>query len=282
MKKIAFLSLLVFVNPVNADVVDLDVALRDTYYACMGIENDLDDMKKLAGINTVVTGIGTVSGGTALAVGVVKQKYTLEKLRSIEDNMDFEIASFDKIDISNKTVNGFKPDLKSQTKKLGNWRTGLLAVSTASNIAGVVIASKNKNNTNLKLKIDNCLNKIDGLKQSISMARFNGVDVDEAVQIYNACSQYQYVDVDLIKNRAKGAEISSVVGGVTGTAGTVASVVANNETDAKKEHNLDVISNVLAGGTTVATGVAVVFNAKQISEIKKIVSVANKCESLLK
>lgn len=56
--------------------------------------------------------------------------------------------------------------------------------------------------------------------------------------------------------------------------------VRNDNTDSgkQKEKNLNTASNVLAGTTTVASAAATVFNATQISAIKRVVSVAEKCE----
>ena len=56
----------------NAQDIELDNALRETYVNCVGIDDALHDMKVKAGINTAVTGVGTVAGGAALIVGIKK------------------------------------------------------------------------------------------------------------------------------------------------------------------------------------------------------------------
>ena len=56
----------------------------------------------------------------------------------------------------------------------------------------------------------------------------------------------------------------------------------NSESGKKKEKNLNTASNILAGGTTVASGVATVFNATQIKAIKRAASVADECEGALR
>ena len=117
-------------------------------------------------------------------------------------------------------------------------------------------------------------------------ARLNGQDITKAQQIINACIEYDYIDVSTINNRAKGAMVSSIIGATTGLAGTITSAAANrdNDTDSnkQKEKNLNSASNVFAGATTVASGVATVFNATQISTIKKVANVAQNCEEALK
>ena len=52
--------------------------------------------------------------------------------------------------------------------------------------------------------------------------------------------------------------------------------------DVAREKNLNTAANVLAGGTTVASGVATVFNATQINAIKRATTVAEACERALK
>ena len=268
----------------NAYASDLDVALQKTYMSCMGIEDMLSDMKTLAGINTAVTGVGTVAGGAALVVGIKKAQTLkeLDRLRDIEENGDV-IADDDDDKIVISYQKDFKPNLKAQAraKKLGNWRTGLLAVNTVTNVAGAVIASKNTENEDLENKIQSCIKSVSELQPVIMQAKMDGADVTEAQNIYRACSEYKYIDLSDVYKRAKGATVSSVVGGGTGAAGAIVSHIANNS-NGEKEQKLDTVSNVLAGGATVLTGAATVFNALQISAIKKVSEVSEQCESLLR
>ena len=68
--------------------------------------------------------------------------------------------------------------------------------------------------------------------------------------------------------------------------GTIVSAIANTDktraAGQDKEKNLNTAANVLAGGTTVASGVAVVFNATQIAAIKRASETADQCEGALK
>ena len=262
----------------NAEVLDLDSALRETYTNCVGIDDALHDMKVLAGINTAVTGVGTVAGGGALIAGI-KRHNILNKLRDIEDDPRHNTPTYNDIDISVRA--DFVPNLKSKKQKLGNWRTGLLAVNTATNVAGTVIAAKNAHNDNLDAQIKSCADSVDELKKSIMQSKMNGENVDEANAIYDACIEYKYTDLSVLKKRAKGAEISSALGGATGAVGIITSAVAN-KSSGEKERKLDTASNILAGGATVLTGGATVFNAMQISAVKRVADVAQRCESLLK
>ena len=295
---------------VKADVLPLDDALRATYTACVGIDDELTDLKKMAGINTAITGVGTAVNTGATVVGIVKaskdkQAEELERLikelAEMEDdkesptedqiaewgrefNQSFESSK------SEKTLTEQLDKLNKQSKSLGNWRTGLLAGGTATNVAGAIIAGNNKVDDDLQTQIDNCKLAVKKLRDSIMQAKFNGEDVSEANTIADACKEYDYVDISPINKRAKGAMISSVVGATTGLTGTVTSAMANTDatrndnTDAgkQKEKNLNTASNVLAGTSTVASATATVFNATQISAIKKVAAVAEKCTGVLK
>ena len=277
-----FLLFFVIFSVAHLDAIasDLEAVLRQTYVSCVGIGDMLGDMKKMAGVNTVVTGVGTAAGVGAVVVGIKKQNLLFETLREIETNAENNFSGDDEFYVEPQV--GFKPELKSQKrKKLGNWRTGLLAVNTATNVAGAVISTKNVNNDDLYDAVQKCVNSVDVLHNALIQARYENIDVAEANDIYNACSGYKYVDLSVIQKRAKGAQISSIVGGGVSAVGVVTSQIANSS-GGDKEKKLDTVSNVLAGGATVASGAATVFNAMQISAIKRIVDVAQKCEVALK
>ena len=87
--------------------------------------------------------------------------------------------------------------------------------------------------------------------------------------------EYNYVDISKITNRAKGAMISSIVGATTGAVGTVTSAMANS--NKIRNDNTDSGKNKEKNLNT-----ATVFNATQISAIKKVASVAEKCTGVLK
>ena len=305
----AFL-LSLFLSPVCAEELLLDEALRATYSACVGIDDDLVELKKMAGINTAVTGVGTGLNVGATVVGVVKAdkdkevEVKLEKLRQIEqqnpgiESSDEDWNSFSndmqaRLESAKQEIERYQVEiekLNKQSKSLGNWRTGLVAGGTATNVAGAIIAGKNKVDFDLQSQIDACRKSVKNLRDSIMQARIIGADVSEANEIASACGEYDYVDVSKINNRAKGAMISSVVGATTGAAGTVTSAVANSDitrndnSDAgkQKEKNLNTASNVLAGTTAVASATATVFNATQISAIKKVATVAEQSTRVLK
>lgn len=306
-----FLCLLCACISANAaEVLDLNTALQNTYKACVGIDDDLHDMKVLAGINTAVTGVGTGLGVGATATGFVKAskdkqvEVKLDKLREIEqknpgaNSSDTEWQSFSEslqseLTTARQEIERYQAEiaeLNKESKNLGNWRTGLLAGNTVTNVAGAVIASKTINKDDLQGQIDACISATKVLNNAIMQAYLNGEDTREAKQIYEACREYEYVDIGPINKRGTGAMVASSVGAGLGGIGTITSGIANrdktrndnSDSGKQKEKNLNTASNVLSVGATAASVTATVFNATQIAAIKKVAKVSEACTGVLK
>ena len=294
----------------HADILPFNDALRATYTACIGIDENLADLKKMAGINTAITSVGTATGIGATVTGIVKSSKdkeieTLEKILEEIDKMYVETEPMSDADFAtfmsdfnkeyNKALNNKGSveseisKLETQSKNLGNWRTGLMAGSTATNLAGAIIASKNTTDGEITEQIEACKVAVNNLRQSMAQARISGENVSEAEQIANACGQYEFIDLSKINTKAKGAMISSAIGTATGITGTIMSASSNTDkvrsdnSDAgkQKEKNLNLGSNILAGATTAASATATVFNATQIAAIKKVAEVATNCTGVL-
>ena len=315
--------------------ISLDDALRATYTACYGIDEELKPLKVKAGINTAVTAVGTVAGAGALATGLVKKKTDKEieelekklqelriyqaqngiKYNTPEESRAFRAAALSggnadaqSTDSASSTASAsnslsasdnapseadkIQAEIDEKTKKsvkLGNWRTGLLAGNTATNIAGAAIAGTNKVKGELDEQITDCIAAVQQLRRSIEIAKIEGADISEANGILNACGKYETVDTSKINKRATGAMVASTVGAATGAVGTVASIFANTKktrddnSDAgkKKEKNLNTTANVMSGLATAASGTATVFNATQIKAIKDVSEVATECTGAL-
>jgi len=279
---------------------ELDAAIINVRQNCGNISSELNHLKTMAGINTAVTGVGTAVGVGATAVGIKKSsvdseiaklKTSQEVLPKIEikdeDAFKQELEEYAKSLLANE---GSEIDKKTkESKNLGNWRTGLLAANTATNIAGAAIAGTNHVDDELTTKIDACIAATDSLLYAMGQARTSGdasdTDIARAQRIITECGRWSTVNLGSIDSRAKGATISSGIGAGVGLVGTITSAIANTDKtrqDAQKEKNLNNAANVMAGGATVASGVATVFNATQISAIKRASDVATKCEEVLK
>ena len=292
---------------------DLSTAIQNAKVACSGIDDSMAHLKTMAGVNTAVTAVGTVAGGVALGTGLAKtgvdrEQHELEekvkKLIAEKSNVPIEkleieneaefiatihsVAYGDKsgIDDDIKKIN----ELEKKSKTLGNVRTGTLAVSTVTNVAGTAIAATNKVDGSLEEKINKCVASIKELSNAKLAAKVEGsakdTEINQADRIINACRDYEYIDIKSINKRATGAAVASGIGVGTGVVGTITSAVANTDKtrqgDEQKEKNLNTMSNVMAGASTAASATATVFNATQISTIKKAATVAEACEGALR
>ena len=304
-----------------ADFSALDVSIQNVRAACNGLSGQMNELKRMAGINTAVTGVGTLASGGATVAGVVKANVDAQA-DEIQDWLDrfknqptdtsgnpkIDMAAIDKEELMNMVASSGviavggadlseiaakKDELDQKTqqsKTLGNVRTGLLATGTVTNIAGAVIAGKNRTQGGLSEMINDCIDAVRALENAKMQMYVAGTvtadDVARADKIIDACGGYKTVDLSVVDNRAKGATISSGIGAVTGLAGTITSGVANSTQtrggDEVREKNLNTASNVLGGATTAASLTATIFNATQINAVKNLVQVADQCEAALR
>ena len=293
-----------------AEAPDLHTAIENAKVACSGIDASMANMKTKAGINTAVTAVGTVAGGVALGTGIAKysvdkeQAELAEKVaRLIAEKSNIPI---EKLEIANeaefraaihKAAYGDSSiasdmqkisELEQKSKTLGNVRTGTLAASTATNIVGTAIAATNKVEADLEENIQKCITATKELSNAKLAAKVEKTATDAelamADKIVNACRDYEFVDLKPINKRAIGAAVASGIGMGTGVVGTITSAVSNTDEHRHKDkgYALNTTANVMAGASTAASATATIFNATQISAIKKVATVAEACEGALK
>lgn len=310
-KYVIFVIFSLFCGASYADS-SLTSAIANVRAACAGIGDELTDMKKMAGINTAVTGVGTVAGGVALGTGLAKvgvdEDYSELKKQieqKMKDSSDVTIEQLEVMDMAafNAAIDKAVEDayvskedkeklnnLEQQSKTLGNVRTGTLAVSAVTNIAGTAMAVSNKVDESLEEKITKCIVATNELANARMIAKVDNSATDAelitADKIVNACREYELVDISPINKRATGAAVASGVGAGSGIVGTITSAMSNTDTtrsgDDEKEKTLNTTANVMSGVSTVASAAATIFNATQISAIKKLVAVSEICEGALK
>ena len=299
------MSLMVGVAHANTD---LAAAIENVRATCGNISAELNDMKKMAGITTAVTGVGTVAGGVALGTGIAKTNVDkeieeweriLQELATDQEKAEivFTVINIEDVEkslaenpVAQLDLNNHLDELNEKSKTLGNIRTGTWATSTVANIAGAVMSGTNKVKGDLKQQIDECLASVKTLSNVRMQARIDGsandTELARAENIIRACDAWTTVDISSINKRSTGATVSSGIGAGLGLAGTITSVSANSDGvrdgDADKEKKLNTAANVLAGGTTVASLSATIFNATQISAIKRAATVADECEGALR
>lgn len=301
------MSLMVGVAHANTD---LAAAIENVRTTCGNISAELTDMKKMAGITTAVTGVGTVAGGVALGTGLAKTNVDKEiaeleqQLAKLDADRNLQTITISATNLQNE-LNQYqasiqtlskselqeqKSEAEQKSKNLGNIRTGTLATSTVANIAGAVMSGTNRVKGDLKQQIDECLASVKTLSNVRMQAHISktvtDADLARAENIIRACDAWTTVDVSSINNRSTGATVSAGIGAGLGLAGTITSASANSKDirdgDADKEKKLNTAANVLAGGTTAASLSATIFNATQISAIKRAATVADECEGALK
>lgn len=306
-----YLLCLLCVAPLNAHADD-DIDFRREVVAiitesqenCLGIADKLSEIQKMAGINTVVTGIGTLAAGGALVAGISKSKIDrqaeeLEKQMADIANMsdkDFlsflkNMAEYEENLTMYRNLCSQKKQLDAKSKKLGNIRTGLMVGNTATAIAGTVIANKNKNATlPVAEHMTQCLKTMEKLTHTLGQARVSDpASYDKLDNIHTKCSKFYTKHLDKISNNSKAAMISSAINIGTGTVGTITSAAANSnstrrdntETGREKEKHLNNTANVFAGLSTAASGVSTVFNALTIKAVKDNMQTAIECEEAL-
>ena len=292
---------------------ELDASIARTRLYCGGISDDLNHLKTMAGINTAVTAVGTVTGGVGFGVGMAKAGVDseIEKLERELEQLKLAMADVpvEKIEIENQVqfdkelteyINQYWATLQQKeqqlsaaeqkSKTLGNVRTGMLAASTATNIAGTIIAANNRVKGDLKSQIDECLASVRELSNARMQAHVDksatDAELERADRVVRACDKWATVDINSINGKSTGAAVSSGIGAGLGLAGTITSAAANSDSvrqgDSNKEKSLNSAANVLAGGTTIASGAAVIFNATQINAIKRAAAAAEECEGALR
>ena len=298
MKRLSFVLLALLTCPSYATVYDLDVAMNNVRAACSGINSKMDHLKLMAGINTGIGAVGTVTGAVALGTGIAKAKKDAESAKLLEkitkqlDNKykgfadkhkdvkdDKKLETLFREEVRAKyaeyTKDGKfnekdkktgketdlvkeKAKIDAESKTLGNVRTGMLAANTATSVAGAVISSKNKANGSIKEAIDNCMSATDDLRESMMQARMDGQDTTAAKRIVDACSEYKSADLSKIDKLATGSTVSSSIGAVAGGVGMITSIAAN--TDSTRKGNASTEKN-LNTASNVLSGVTTATSA---------------------
>ena len=265
------------------NTLNLTSAIQNARTACSGISDSMSSLKTRAGINTALTGAGTVAGGVALGTGIAKSG--VDKQYVHVDSIKGDKGALEKMNLNPQAVTGYLVGLMKKSKTLGNIRTGTMAGAAVLDTAGTIMAATNKVGEDLTKNVNNCISAVEKLKTEQSRARAentaSNAEISTAEKIVSGCSDWKYVDLSKIDKRATGAAVTGGIGAAMAVVGTITSVAANKKA-IEESKGLNTTSNVLAGGTTVASATSTIFNATQISAIKKAVSAADKCEEALR
>ena len=310
-----------------ADDVDAQMAqIRNLYNAatvvCDGISDEISKISGVAVANTAVTAAGTLSAGGALIAGIAKadadkQIENLSKqicdiggcdadsVAAMSDEEFYnnvllpfvEIIELGGMDnpVSIEQLRHEQTQKIKQSKNLGNWRTGLLAGSVATNVASAIIAGVNKNQSDLIQHIQACNTAVAELDSGRRAVIANGVNplgnplLQNAMAITADCGRLNISDVEKIEKNMGVVMGTGIAGAVVGAVGTGTSAAANsdavrnNNTESGKKHEktLNTISNVAAGANVVTGTVGTGFNITVLSQAKRLIKAAQLCEARL-
>ena len=265
MKKI-ILILLCFCPLVAKSETDAEIQLRsvikDVRNYCGGISAQMEPLKKMAGIGTVINAVGTGAGVGGVVAGVVKENkdtQTLDALKKLEQSEENQKALEGLRDAyldpnARENIKALAKQLSVDDKKLeeiaenqkksdrlGNLRTGLFATNTATSVAGAVVSSKTILDDATLEKINLCKESIAKLRDASTRMKVEDGDnansdlMQKSQNIVERCSEYETYDVSSLNKLAKGATVSGAVGAVTGTAATITSALGTS----KKAINID-------------------------------------------
>ena len=290
----------------TARVAELSQLYNAAQDVCVGISDELQHLKNVTTGNAVVSGVGTAAAGGALYAGLTKAQVDrrIEELqkkicdaggcdeKTVEQMSDEDFFSNVIIPMSEivELMRSELQDADKKSKRLGNWRTGLMAGATATSITSAILAGVSKDQSDLIQQITACNNAIDMIAHA-DMSGLNPFDNQVVMKLGNIktwCKSISPDDIERIAHQQRVIMGTSIAGAATGTAGTVTSAVANSKsvrndnTDAgrKKEKNLNTTANVMAGATTVLGGVSTGVSISAVSRINKIIKQASLCEEV--
>jgi len=323
------LSLLCAMHITGVCADDTGAVLSDLYdiyqtvnQFCDGISNRISSVSGVAKINTGVTVVGTVAAGGALYTGIKKVETDKkieelsrqlcadggcdpDKVEAMSEEEFFNailpilvelISTSEQDKIAEKMALKVQQDAEiAKSKRLGNWRTGLLAGTVGTNLASAIISGLNKDQSDLIQQISACNAAVSNLRNAYQSALSDGINPLEnpVMQTFdrtiNRCGTLQISDVEKIEKRMTVVMGTSIGGAVIGAVGTGTSTAANtdkvrndnSESGKQKEKALNTVSNV-AAGANVATGlIETGFNISLIILTRDLLRSAQNCEDTL-
>lgn len=315
-KRILLFILLIIPNlSVADDSLDLIHSAEEMFEAtrivCSGISDEIGKVSNISKANTAVTAVGTVAAGGALAAGIAKSKEEkrIEELVDIicRKNNGCTVEGVQAMSDEQFFMNVIQPMAEiaelqqriEKSKKLGNWRTGLMAGTIGTNLASAIMSGININQSDLIQHITACnemVNEIPSVIHNLNKAGIGPMHspvVKQLNSISTWCNKIDIKDIEKIEKRMKGVMGTSIAGTAIGIVGVGTSAAANSdkymdnklslsEADKKKEHALNTTANVMAGANTVAGAVETGLNISLITLTKRLMEQATRCEEVLK
>lgn len=273
---------------------------------CSDISDSLYSVSGIAKANTAINAIGTVASGGALGTGIAKDKVDSdvkklmdeicslggcneESIKSMsESTVEEVIQKFAKISDLQKQVQAET----ERSKKLGNWRTGLMSANVATNITSAILSGINRDKSELIQQIEACNQAVKSavdIGRGLQQAGIGPMD-DPVVNKLNSitawCGNLDTANVEKIEKQMTATMGVNIAGAAIGTAGVAVSATANSDKvragDANKEKALNTTANVLSGAN-IATGiVGTGLSISLIGIAKNMIKQSERCEEVLK
>ena len=187
-----------------------------------------------------------------------------------------------------------------KSKKLGNWRTGLMAGTIGTNLASAIMSGLNKDQSELIQHISACneiVESVPDMEMELKKAGINPNEYPVAKKLSSVrtwCNQINIKDIEKIEKRMKGVMGTSIAGTAIGAVGVGTSAAANSdkymdvsnklsltEKEKKKEHALNTAANMMAGANVATGAVETGLNISLITLTKKLMESAQRCEDIL-
>ena len=316
MKRMFLSFLMVVILPAFADSSDdiisnAEQIFEATRITCSGISDEIAKVANISKANTAVTAVGTVAAGGALIAGIKKSQEDEEIERLVKAICDAGGCSADGVEkMTNEQffMNVLQPMAEiaelqqriKKSKKLGNWRTGLMAGTIGTNLASAIMSGLNINQSDLVQHISACNEMIKSIPDTENELKRAGVNpneyqvVKQLGSVRTWCNQIDVKDIEKIEKQMKGVMGTSIAGTAIGVVGVGTSAVANsdkymdvdnklnmNNKDKKKEKALNTTANVMAGANIATGAVETGLNISLITLTKKLMQSAERCEEVL-
>lgn len=297
---------------VSETIKNAEQAYEATQIVCSGISDEIAKVSNISKVNTAVTAAGTVAAGGALVAGIQKSQEEKEIEALIDKICEAGGCSAEGVQAmsdENFFNNVMAPmaeiaELQEKienSKKLGNWRTGLMAGTVGTNLASAIISGLNTDQSDLIQHISACNEMVSVIPDIEMKLRIDGVNpmeypiVNKLRSVSTWCNKINTDDVEKIEKRMKGVMGTSIAGTVFGAVGVGTSAAANSdkymdvsnkinlsEQDKKKEHALNTTANVMAGANVATGAVETGLNISLITLTKKLIESAGRCEEVLR
>ena len=280
-----------------ADVLaDAQSALDVVRVACSGLADEISHVSGVAKVAMATNAVGAVAGVAAVGVGAAKandDKAQLQKKVSISCSFE-EVYKYD-IEQVTQLIGQIGDLYTERSKRLGNWRTGLMIGAGGTHIASAVLAGINVNQTELAQHVTACNNAVNQLNIVRKQMVDDGINPFanpirvKVENIIDRCNGINVADIEKIERREKVVVGTSATGAAVAIAGAVTSASANSDkmrravdVDGQKKFNqLNVASNALAGVSGVGSVVSTALNASLLKLTRQMIRNAQECEGAL-